>query len=136
MILKALALRVVRALAAFCGRVSRAVGKIEVPFHFSLFVLLLGLALVPLTNWKAKRDRDTWWVKEIAAKSGRVTAVVREGNIALSTEDAKALKEVDDARSKALDELSRLKIQRSKAGPLSPDCMRCSIPLDHLRLRQ
>lgn len=132
MILRALALRLLRFLRAAAARAS----DVKAPLSFSIAILVIGLAISPLAAWRAERNRDAWWVKEIRAKSGRVVAVVNDGNVTISAEDAKAIKEIDDARIKALDELSRLKIQRSKAGQLSSDCMRCSIPLDYLRLRQ
>lgn len=98
------------------------------------FALLVCVALSYPYTWYVKSQRDQEWVDRLREARGRVTEVIRQGNIVLEALDQKAMEDLDAARKRTEDELAELK--RRQTVPLSEACNSCRIPSYRLWLQQ
>lgn len=121
-------------LMAWIFDVRAAARKWRPPLSFSLVVLVLGFAVAPIYGCQRVKDRDQWWVQQIAATRGRVTKIVKEGDIVIAGEDAKAIKELEDLNDQRAKDAAELAERRKK--PVSNACSECSVPAERLWLRQ
>ena len=104
------------------------------PISVSLIVLLAGCAVAPMYGCHRVKERDQWWVQRIAATSGRVTQIVKEGEIAIAKEDAQAIEEMEAINDQRAKDAAELAERRSK--PVSDACSKCSVPAERLWLRE
>lgn len=103
------------------------------PLSFSAAILIAALAMLPIYGCHVKGERDQWWISEIRAKSGRVTEIVKDGDVAIAHEDASAIKELEDDHDRRIEEAKELERRRSE--PISEACDRCRIPAERLWLQ-
>ena len=103
------------------------------PLSFSAAILVAALAVLPIYGCHVKGERDQWWISEIRSKNGRVTRIVKDGDVAIAHEDASAIKELEDDHDRRIAEAKELERRRSE--PISEACDRCRIPAERLWLQ-
>ena len=103
------------------------------PLSVSAAILIASLAVLPLYGCHVKKERDQWWGAQIRAKSGRVTQIIKQGDVAIAQEDADAIKGLEENHEGRMSEAAEL--ERRRKEPISESCDRCRVRADRLWLR-